>query len=138
MLKIEHRQLHRPNGLIDDFVLYGEPIDYTAFADKVEAAIKSKVAETLQTGSRIQIEVLNVSGQRELFTSLQNKDDCYLSMEDWQQRDILRVFGSTAVLEQLRQFLMDLSGRGQGYSYISEYSAGRSYSTSSPEWRLHL
>ena len=137
MLKIEHRQLHRPNGLIDDFVLYGEPVDYATFAAKVDAAIESRIAETLKTESRIQIEVLAVDEQSELFTSLQNKDDCYLSMEDWQQRDILRVLGSTAVLEKLRQFLIDLSGRGQGYSYISDYSADCPYSACSPQWRLH-
>ena len=138
MLRIDHRQLFRPNGLIDDFVLYGEQADYVALAARVEAAIFGGVAETSATESGICLEILSVASQHELCTSLQNKEDFYASMDDWQQRSILRVSGSPAVLERLRHFLVDLSGRGEGYSYISEYSQESPYSMTSPEWRLHV
>ncbi|RYG96823.1 MAG: hypothetical protein EON58_11175 [Alphaproteobacteria bacterium] len=138
MLRIEYRKLHRPNGLIDDFVIYGLPIDYLAFAAILEAAINSQKAETVRTASLIQIEILSDSEQTELFTSLQNRDDFYSSMADWEQRNILRIFGDRAVLEAFRLFLIDLSVRGDGYSYISEFSKEFGYSTSSPQWRFHI
>ena len=138
MLRIEYRKLHRPNGLIDDFVIYGVPIDYLALAARLEAAVRSKKAETLHTASLIHIEILSDSEQSELFTSLQNQDDFYSSMDDWEQRNILRIFGNRSVLGALRLFLIDLSGRGDGYSYISEFSEDFGYSTSSPQWRLHV
>ncbi|MEQ1767689.1 MAG: hypothetical protein ABL859_09710, partial [Methylotenera sp.] len=138
MLRIEHRQLFRPNGLIDDFVLYGKRIDYVAFARKVEAVIDGGGTETLCTESGIHVEILSVAGRNELCTSLQNQGDVYPSMDDWQKRNILRVSGSAVVLERLRHFLVDLSGRGEGYSYISEYSEESPYSIDSPEWRLHV
>lgn len=138
MLRIEHRKMFRPNGLIDDFVLYGMPNDYLAFAAMVGAAIRGGRAETLRTESGIHIEILSVGEQHELRTSLQNEDDFYPSLEAWQQRNILRVSGSAAVLERLRHFLVEVSGRGEGYSYISEYSDESPYFTDSPEWRLHV
>ena len=46
--------------------------------------------------------------------------------------------GNTVVLEALRRFLVDLSQREDGYSYISEYSVEPGYSPRSPEWRLHV
>jgi hypothetical protein len=130
--------MFRSNGLIDDFVLLGRPADYIAFAEKVGAAISSGRPEVLRTRSWINVEVQASDNLHELFTSLQNQDDFYPSMDVWRQRNILRVSGSSVVLEQLRIFLMDVSGRGEGYSYISEYSEDLPYSAASPEWRLQV
>jgi hypothetical protein len=138
MIDLEYRQMQRPNGLIDDFVLHGRPSDYKAFASVVQLAIGSGRPETLPTASRIRIEITNVPNQLELFTSLQNEEDFYATRDDWAERDILRVLGSTQVLERLCDFLVDLSGRGEGYSYISEYSDDLAYASCSPEWRLHV
>ena len=138
MIRIEHREIFRPNGLIDDFVLFGSPSDYVALAGLVQAAIHSGRPETLHTQSWMRLEIQAVSDRCDLFTSLQNQEDTYPSREEWQQRNVLRVIGSAAVLEQLHLFLLDLSGRGDGYSYISQYSEALGYSSESPEWRLHV
>jgi hypothetical protein len=138
VLRLEHRQLFRSNGLIDDFVLHGDAGDYLHFAARVEAALGSGVPVTVETASSIQIEILEAADAPELFTSLQNQEDFYGSLADWSARDILRVRGRSDVLEALRVFLVDLSRRGRGYSYISEYSVDLGYSTSSPEWRMHV
>jgi hypothetical protein len=130
--------MHRSNGLIDDFVVYGSPSDYVSFAEHLQAALASSEPLTLKTASRIQIEISTVTNADELFTSLQNENDFYASTEEWAKRHILRVRGSLAVLESLRAFLIDLSRRGDGYSYISEYSANFAYSNQSPQWRLHV
>lgn len=138
MLDIEHRQLYRSNGLIDDFVVFGTPADYVAFAQLVERAIASNGKAASLTAEGIQLLVVAAAGQHELFTSLQNEEDFYPSLVDWNRRNILRVSGSDAVLERLRRFLMDVSTRGDGYSYISEYSSEFSYCVNSPQWRLQV
>lgn len=88
--------------------------------------------------SDISIEIIRDEDEEELFTSLQNKTNDYFSMDDWNDRDILRIYGSNRVLFSLQEFLNDLAGRGEGYSYISEYSENENYSNNSPEWRLHV
>jgi hypothetical protein len=139
MLSLEYRQMFRTNGLIDDFVLHGKAVDYVVFAEKVAAAIGSGKAETLRTASTITIEISCDGDEgRELFTAFQNSEHFYRSIDDWNQRDILRLSGSAAVLESLRLFLLDLSTRDEGYSYLAEYSDSHTYCTDSPEWRLHL
>lgn len=138
MLQLEHRQMFAVNGLIDDFVLYGKPSDYVELARTVESAIRGCNTAILQTASRIRIEIEGDHENMHLMTSLQNRDNDYPSMNDWEQRDILRVWGSPTVLEQLRLFLLDLAGRGRGYSYLAEFSKEYSCHHSSPEWRLHV
>mgnify|MGYP000844865933 CR=1 FL=1 len=138
MIDLEHRQMYRSNGLIDDFVLHGSLADYRSFALQVQAAIRSGEPEQLPTSSPIVIEIACDPSQAELFTSLQNQDDLYPDIKEWAQRSILRLRGRTEVLEALCTFLIDLSGRGEGYSYISEYSEQFGYAKDSPEWRLHV
>lgn len=138
MIDLEHRQMHRSNGLIDDFVVRGSPSDYKSFARRVRSAISSGETEMLQTSSRIGIEITKDPNQPELFTSLQSRDDSYPTMIEWTQRSILRVRGSADVLEAFCAFLLDLPQRGHGYSYISEYSNQFGYAECSPEWRLHV
>jgi hypothetical protein len=138
MLRVEYRKMQRINGLIDDFVLHGEPDDYLEFASAVQSAVKDKVIVRLKTASRFSIEINSDYTWDELFTSLQNKNNEYNSVNEWEQRDILRIWASPAVLEVLRLFLVDLSGRGDGYSYLSEYSERYPYHPHSPEWRLNV
>lgn len=131
--------MFRSNGLIDDFVVFGMPEDYLPVAEAIQNVISSNSPRTIETNSSINIEIIIVKNEtKELFTSLQNENNEYFSMKEWQDRNILRVKGSKAVLMELYQFLVDLSGRGQGYSYISEYSENHTYSHCSPEWRLHV
>jgi hypothetical protein len=130
--------MFRSNGLIDDFVLYGSSADYRTLSEHVEAAISSSGPIVLSTDSAIRIEISKNDQLEQLFTSFQNEDNEYFSMQDWGARSILRVAGSAAVLQQLAEFLVDISTRGEGYSYISEFSASNQYSCSSPEWRLHV
>lgn len=137
-MRIETRQMYRTNGLIDDFVLFGKPEEYVLFASLVEKAITSKVFVPMLTESEITIQIYLSDSDHELFTSLQNDKNDYYSMEDWNNRNYLRVFGCKEVLLELSKYLMDLSARGDGYSYISEYSNNMEYSTLSPEWRLHV
>ena len=137
MLQVEHRRMMRINGLIDDFVLHGEPSDYLEFAAAVESAIESTEPIKLRTASAFHIEIACKGDSLELYTSLQNDDDEYFSLDDWEQRDTLRIWGSTPVLRQLHAFLRSLPDRGQGYSYISEYSEEHPYYQFSPQWRLH-
>ncbi|MGY3265510.1 hypothetical protein [Lysobacter sp. HA35] len=138
MIDLEHRRMYRSNGLIDDFVFYGGPSEYISFASGVRAAIGSGRSETLPTSSGIWIEITNDPDQVDLFTSLQNQEDFYPTMAAWEDRNILRVRGSTDVLEGLCAFLLDLPRRGAGYSCLSEYSDTLSYAADSPEWRLHV
>ena len=138
MLRIELRQIFRSNGLIDDVVVYGAPEDYEQFSKQIKAAISSSDAVVLNSDSPILIEISKDNKSEILFTSLQNESDEYFSMEDWSARSILRVIGSEAVLKKLSEFLPDLSGRGEGYSYISEFSISNEYSSFSPEWRFHV
>ena len=126
------------NGLIDDFVLYGKPSDYVELARTVESAVRGGTAAILPTSSRFKIEIMSDSEEEELMTSLQNQQNEYLTTDDWEQRVILRIWGSPTILEQLKLFLIDLSGRGKGYSYLAEYSEEHPYHRSSPEWRLHV
>ncbi|MGA8204093.1 MAG: hypothetical protein WB812_06200 [Woeseiaceae bacterium] len=137
-MKIEARQIFRSNGLIDDLVVYGKPEDYLLFADFVGKAITSKKPTLLLSVSDISVQIVRDESESELFTSLQNETNEYYSIDDWNNRTILRVIGSSSVLANLQTYLDDLSGRGDGYSYISEYSETSSYSSNSPEWRLHV
>lgn len=138
MIELEHRKMFRSNGLLDDFVLYGSPSDYVALASSVRTAIDSGKPQIVRTSSPIGIRIEVEEGLQALFTSLQNRDNFYASMDDWERRDILRVAGGTEVLEALDGFLQDLSTRGEGYSYLSEYSEQFAYDTDSPRWRLHV
>lgn len=130
--------MYRSNGLIDDFVVYGTAEDYVHFSNIVKEAVSSSKPLVLATDSSFNIQVSKDSEFDELFTSLQSEDNQYFSHKDWENRSILRVIGSELVLETLHKFLQDLSHRGEGYSYISEYSESNHYSTYSPEWRLHV
>lgn len=138
VVRIEARQMFRPNGLIDDLVLYAKPEEYHQFADFVGKAISSNTPTLMLSESDISIEIIRDETEEELFTSLQNKTNDYFSMDDWSNRDALRIYGSHRVLSCLQEFLNDLAGRGEGYSYLSEYSETSGYSSSSPEWRLHV
>ncbi|UTW44277.1 hypothetical protein KFE80_07650 [bacterium SCSIO 12696] len=137
-MRIEARQIFRSNGLIDDLVLYAKPEDYLQFAGFIGKAISSKKPVLMLSESKISIEVILDELEEELFTSLQNRANEYLSMDDWNNRDILRVYGSSRSLAGLQAFLVDIAGRGEGYSYMSEYSKSDDYSKRSPEWRLHV
>ncbi|MFZ0546031.1 MAG: hypothetical protein WAM60_11365 [Candidatus Promineifilaceae bacterium] len=137
-MKIEARQIFRSNGQIDELVVYGKPEDYLHFADFVGKAITSKGPTLMLSESDISVQIVRDESESELFTSLQNEMNEYYSMDDWNNRTILKVIGSSSVLANLQAFLNDLSGRGDGYSYISEYSGTSSYSSNSPEWRLHV
>ena len=137
-VRIEARQLFRSNGLMDDLVLYARPEEYLQFAEIVGKAIHSKQPELILSESDILIEIIFREAEEELFTSLQNKTNNYVSMDDWSARNILRIFGNANALIALQAFLVDLAGRGKGYSYISEYYGGCNYSSNSPEWRLHV
>ncbi|MBU2112882.1 MAG: hypothetical protein KKE94_03805 [Gammaproteobacteria bacterium] len=137
-VKIEARQMFRSNGLIDDLVLYARPEEYIQFAEIAGKAINSKQPELILSESDILIEIICREAEEELSTSLQNKTNIYVSMDDWNARNILRIFGNTNSLIALQAFLIDLAGRGKGYSYISEYSNDCNYSKNSPEWRLHV
>lgn len=138
MLRVEYRQIFRTNGLIDDFVVFGDPEDYVQFSEKVRAAISSAAPVVVMTDAPLRIEISKSNESEDLFTSLQNESDEYFSMEAWNARSILRVIGSEKMLTELSDFLLNLSGRGEGYSYISEFSESHKYSDLSPEWRLHV
>jgi hypothetical protein len=125
--------MFRPNGLIDDFVVYGSPMDYKTLSEHVEAALSSSDPVVVGTDSEIHIEISEDDKMEQLFTSLQNEDNQYLSMQDWGDRYILRVTGSAPVLRQLAAFFAHVSSRGEGYSYISEFSASNQYYRASPE-----
>ncbi len=135
---IEARQMFRPNGLIDDLVVYATPKEYLSFAELVGQAVRSKQTISVSSESAISIEIVPNKAEEELFTSLQNQADEYLSMDEWNHRNTLRVFGNELILSDLQRFLIDLAGRGEGYSYISEYSERNAYSSRSPEWRLQV
>jgi hypothetical protein len=130
--------MFRINGLIDDFVLSGDPSDYLEFASAVESAFQRSEPVTLQTASNFRIEIAHDTGKSELLTSLQNQDDHYPSMKDWEDRSMLRIWGNVTVLRQLNLFLKGIPERGEGYSYLSEYSEEHLYHPLSPEWRLHV
>ena len=138
MLTVEARQMYRSNGLMDDFVVYGTPDDYIRFSEIVGTVASTKKPVIITTDSEVLIEVLHDEDMDLLFTSLQNLDNSYLSIKDWNERNILRVIGCEKVLAKLHLYLTDLSTRGKGYSYISEYSEEMEYSQASPEWRLHV
>lgn len=138
MLRVEHRQLFRPNGLIDDFVVHGGPEDYVAFSGQVMLATQSHDPVVLACETPMHIEISRLDTATALFTSLQNEANDYLSMEAWANRRILRETGTGDVLERLALFLSDIANRGHGYSYISEFSSAGGYSAQSPEWRLHV
>ncbi|WP_226647706.1 hypothetical protein [Microbulbifer variabilis] len=137
-MKMEARQMFQSNGLIDDLVLYAKSEDYVRFADIVGMAISSNKPMLMLSESEISIEIICDETKEELFTALQNKANDYFSMDDWNGRNILRVYGNGDILANFQQFLVKLSGRGPGYSYISEYSEDYNYSHYSPEWRLHV
>jgi hypothetical protein len=137
-MRIEARQMFCSNGLIDDLVLYAKPEEYHQFAEFIGKAVSSKNPTLMLSESDISIEIIPDEEEKELFTSLQNKPNDYFSLDDWNNRDILRIYGSDRILSSLQEFLYDLAGRGEGYSYISEYSGSENYSNNSPEWRLHV
>jgi hypothetical protein len=129
--------MYQSNGLIDDLIVYGTPEDYLLFAELVKKAINAKPTLMLSELD-ISIEIKCDESKRELFTSLQNEANEYYSMEDWNNRKLLRIHANSNVLASLQSFLHDLSVRGDGYSYLSEYSKSFGYSGNSPEWRLHV
>ena len=137
-MRIEVRQQFRSNGLIDDLALYAKPEGYLQFANFVGKAINSGKPTLMPTESNISVEIVCDEDDEELFTSLQNKANDYFSMDDWNNRNILRVYGASSILDSLQAFLVNVASRGEGYSYISEYSENSVYSSESPEWRLHV
>lgn len=137
MLRIEARQLFSSNGLIDDLIVVGLPQDYVKFSEVVNVALSSEKFERIKVKDSFIIEVeVNQVHESEIFTSLQNETNEYYSLKDWENRRILRVKGGREALIELSEFLVDLSQKGTGYSYISEYSTEYGYSIYSPEWRL--
>jgi len=110
----------------------------TGYATSSTCFHTPEITITLPSESDIVVEITRDEAEAELFTSLQNEQSEYFSFDDWNNRTILRIYGSGSVLSALQSFLRDLSGRGDGYSYISEYSERYSYSRNSPEWRLHV
>ena len=138
MLKFELRQLFRSNGLIDDVVAFGMPEDYVRFSERAAAAIASSKPVVLRTDADVCVEISRDDDLETLFTSLQNENDEYLSMHAWNTRNILRVIGSKRTLANLSTYLLAVSARGVGYSYISEFAEAGQYSKQSPEWRLHV
>ena len=138
MLRIELRQIYRPNGLVDDLVVYGRPQDYMHLSERVESAITSPIAVVVSTDSSMRVEIAKNNELETLFTSLQNEENEYFSAEDWNARNVLRVTGPEQALKKLSAYFLDVSVRSDGYSYISEYSESGGYSDHSPEWRLHV
>lgn len=138
MLNFELRQMFRSNGLIDDVVVNGMPEDYVRFSEGVAAAINSPKPVVLRTDSDVSVEISRDDNLETLFTSLQNESDEYLSMHAWNTRNILRVIGSQRNLTKLSAYLVAVSARGVGYSYISEFAEDGQYSAQSPEWRLQV
>jgi hypothetical protein len=138
VLRIELRQMFRSNGLIDDVVVFGKPEDYQQFSERVKAAIASSAPVVLECEPTVCVEISKNNSSDDLFTSLQNESNEYFSMQAWEARNILRVTGPESILSQLSAFLTALSAKGEGYSYISEFSESSSYSRYSPEWRLHV
>ncbi|MGR6874055.1 hypothetical protein ACU6U9_17490 [Pseudomonas sp. HK3] len=136
-MRVEARKTFASNGLIDDLVIYGESKDYLQLAELIGNAISSKSPTSLLSKSGITIEII-LDYEDELFTSLQNKTNEYYSMNDWNNRNVLRIYGCEKILSALQSFLSDVAKRGDGYSYISEYSKNLGYSRNSPEWRLHV
>src|SRR5690554_3142322 len=120
MIHVEHREMYRPNGLIDDFIVYGSPSGYIALASRIRSAIETGRPEVVRTFSEICIEIQVEPELVELRTSLQNEANLYATKDAWAQRDIVRLSGGEKVLEALSAFLVGLSARGEGYSYISE------------------
>lgn len=138
VLKVEVRKMFRSNGLIDDVVVLGRPQDYVQFAEVVETAVSSSVAVVFAINLPFSIEVRMDNSVEELFTSLQNKDNKYFSIAEWNERNILRVVGSKNVLRQFNEFLRKMALKEEGYGYISQFSNICEYSVFSPEWRLHV
>ena len=139
MLRLEYRQMYSANGLIDDFVLFGSQLDYLKFSQMVESAINSlsPVELELRDDSDIRIVIYHDEEKNVLFTSLQNQEDFYLTMQDWHERDQLKIIGSSRILKALASFLENIAQYETGYSYISEFSETYEYSSGSPQWRLH-
>ena len=138
MLRIELRHIYRPNGLMDDLVVYGLPQDYAHLSERVESAITSPDAVIVSTDSHMRVEITKNNELQTLSTSLQNEENEYFSPEDWNARNVLRVTGPEHALKDLSAYFLDVSLRSDGYSYISEYSDSGEYSDHSPEWRLHI
>ncbi|WP_152560492.1 hypothetical protein [Arenimonas donghaensis] len=138
MLTIELRHIYRPNGLIDDLVVYGLPQDYAHLSERVESAIASTDAVVVDTDSSVRVEISRNDELETLFTSLQNDENEYFSAEDWNGRNVLRVTGPEQALRDLSAYFFGVSLRSEGYRYISEYSDSGKYSEQSPEWRLHV
>jgi hypothetical protein len=114
MIHIEHREMQRSNGLIDDFVVYGSPDDYNSLASRVRSAVGSGEPEIVHTSSRIGIEIQIDPELSELFTSLQNQDNLYPTKSAWAERNILRVAGGKEVLEALSAFFTTLVRAAKG------------------------
>lgn len=57
MIHVEHREMYRTNGLIDDFVVYGSPGGYIALASRIRSAIETGRPEVVRTSSEICIEI---------------------------------------------------------------------------------
>ena len=103
--------MFRSNGLIDDLVLYAKPEEYRQLSDFVGKAISTEEPTLMLSESDISIEIILDETEEELFTPLQNKTNDYFSMDDWNNRDILRIYGSGSILARLQAFLNDLAGR---------------------------
>ncbi|GEM_PF-3302572 len=138
MFQVQYRQMFRSNGLLDDFVLRGNLEDYEEFANAIKLALDSGQPTTFETNSTYQISITESEDHPELFTSLQNEENMYSSMNEWQSRSILRVQGSSAVLGELIEFLISIGSNSSAYVYLSEYSERLHYSKHSPEWRLEV
>ena len=137
-MRNETTQMYRSNGLIDDLVIYAKPEAYALFTEMVGKVIHSKAPALIRSDSGISIEIICDERREVLFTPLQNKTNQNFSLEDWNRRNILRLWGIRNRLSELKGYLEEFAKRGLEYSYISEYSEAASYSQYSPEWWLHM
>lgn len=88
---------------------YGKKHDYLEFASLVKSVTETSETASLNTTSEISIEVSVNNSYPELFTSLQNKENEYFSMPEWEERNIFKIIGNKSVLENLYLFFTDLA-----------------------------
>lgn len=137
-MRIEVRQLPPSNVWADDIIVYGTPVDYQSFAEFVDKCLETNSPTLMLTESDVLVEIVLDESQDELLSSYQVNQSDDASMEHVNHEIVLRVCGNRTILSVLKEFLVDLSGRGDGYSYLCEYSEKYDCAEESKDWRMHV
>ena len=145
MWKIDHRKRYSTDGLRDDIILSGNSTDFSDLSDFVTSVAEKMEHDTcslpMQGAYRMDLEFTHANKKSDQITSpylygvdlekskiaisdrplitLQNEEGAYYSMDEWNDRKILKIRGDRSGLLSLAEFFNNPLWAGDmNYAYL--------------------